>query len=50
MNTRPHTAIKAVELLEQESLRKLPGTISTEIEKQEDIVIAHALFTRVGKN
>src|SRR5207237_1440409 len=40
MNTRPHTAIKAVELLEQESLRKLPGTISTELEKKQKSVLA----------
>src|SRR5438128_4011840 len=50
MDTRPDPTIEAIKFFEEKGLRKLTGTISPEIEKQDDIVIAHALFTGVRKN
>src|SRR5205809_5429109 len=50
MDTRPIPAIEAIKFLEEKGLRKLTSAISTEIEKQDDIVIAHALFTGMREN
>src|SRR5882762_5580418 len=50
MDARPNPTLEAIKFFEEKGLRKLTGTISPEIEKQDDIVIAHALFTGVRKN
>src|SRR5437773_1740868 len=50
MDPGPNSTIEAIKFLEEKGLRKLTGTISTEIEKQDDIVITHALFTSMRKN
>src|SRR5205807_8974540 len=50
MDARPNPTIKPVKFFEEKGLRKLTGAIGAEIEEQNDIVIAHALFTSMGKN
>src|SRR5207248_2000141 len=50
MDARPNPAIEGIKFFEEKGPRKLTGTIGTEIEKQNDIVIAHALFTSMRKN
>ena len=49
MDARPDSTIEAIEILEQERLRELTGAVGTEIEKENDVVVADALFIGYAK-
>ena len=50
INLRPCLPFKAVEILQQESLGNLAGPIGAEVEKENGVAIANALFVRVREN
>src|SRR4029453_17904089 len=50
MDPWPNLPVKAVEILEEEGLRKLPGAIRPKVEEQNCIAVANSLFVRLGKD
>ena len=45
-----HTAVEALEVREEKCLGQLPGAIGAEVEKENNIAVAHALLVRRGKD
>src|SRR5437868_1372259 len=47
VNSRPPSAIEAIEILEQKRLRKLTRAVCAKIKEQDDVVIVHAFFSGI---
>src|SRR6266481_975655 len=50
MDLRPDLAVEAIEIFQQKRLRQLSRPISTKVEKQNGVAIAHALLVRLEEN
>src|SRR5207248_10329198 len=50
LGQRPDFAIESVEIRQEKSLRQLPGTIGAEVNENNHVAIADALFVRMGEN